>query len=96
MTEARIAYGGMAATPARALKTEAALLGQPWCEASVLAALPCLDRDYTPMSDHRGSDWYRAKVARNLLLAFYEETRSAPYVHLPDRPTATVVLEDAR
>jgi xanthine dehydrogenase small subunit len=30
VTEARIAYGGMAATPKRAKAVEAALLGQPW------------------------------------------------------------------
>ena len=36
----RIAYGGMAATPKRAKAVEAALLGKPWTEATVEAALP--------------------------------------------------------
>ena len=35
----RIAYGGMAATPKRAKAVEAALLGKPWTEATVEAAL---------------------------------------------------------
>ena len=35
----RIAYGGMAATPKRAKAVEAALLGKPWTEATVEAAM---------------------------------------------------------
>ncbi len=38
VTEARLAYGGMAATPKRAAKAEAALLGRPWTEATVVEA----------------------------------------------------------
>jgi xanthine dehydrogenase iron-sulfur cluster and FAD-binding subunit A len=42
VSHARIAFGGMAATPARARATEAALLGQPWAEATVEAAIAAL------------------------------------------------------
>ena len=35
VTVARLAYGGMAATPKRAAGAEAALVGQPWSEATV-------------------------------------------------------------
>ena len=69
---ARLAYGGMAATTRRAEGVERALVGKPWTEASVRNALEQLD--FQPLSDHRGSAWYRDTVARNLLVAFQAET----------------------
>jgi xanthine dehydrogenase small subunit len=64
---ARIAFGGMAGTPKRALATEAALTGQAWAGASIEAAIPALALDYQPLSDVRGSSAYRLTVAGNLL-----------------------------
>jgi xanthine dehydrogenase small subunit len=90
VTEARLAYGGMAATPARARKTEAALVGQPWTEATVEAALARLDEDFKPLSDHRGSAWYRAQVAKNLLRGFFLETQQSPMPRLAEQHSATV------
>ncbi|MBL4810772.1 MAG: FAD binding domain-containing protein, partial [Rhodobacteraceae bacterium] len=55
ITHARAAFGGMAATPARAAGFEAALIGQPWSAASFAAALPALATDFTPLSDVRAS-----------------------------------------
>ena len=75
VTVARLAYGGMAATPARAVKTEAALVGKPWTKANVEAAAKLVSQDFSPMSDHRGSAAYRSLVAANLLRGFYEETQ---------------------
>ena len=73
VTDARIAYGGMAATPKRAKATEAALTGQPWSDATVAAAQAALATDFTPLSDMRASAGYRMKVAQNLLGKFYLE-----------------------
>ncbi|WP_343617215.1 FAD binding domain-containing protein [Novosphingobium sp.] len=64
---ARIAFGGMAATPARAAHAEAALIGHPWTAATVEAACAALARDYTPLTDMRGSGAYRLAAAANLL-----------------------------
>ncbi len=69
--DARLAFGGMAATPRRAGAGEAALLGQEWDETAFGAAGQALDRDFTPISDWRASAEYRALVARNLLMRFY-------------------------
>ncbi|XXF79623.1 xanthine dehydrogenase small subunit [Myxococcaceae bacterium GXIMD 01537] len=88
--EARLVYGGMAATPARARHAEAALVGQPWTEASVEAALAHLDADFTPRTDHRGSAAYRLLVAKNLLRGFYLETLDEPAPRLRERHAATV------
>ncbi|RSZ58644.1 xanthine dehydrogenase small subunit [Massilia atriviolacea] len=75
VAEARIAFGGMAATPKRAAQTEALLLGQPWSEAALDAAMAMLARDYAPLSDMRASSAYRMKAAQNLLRRFWFETR---------------------
>ncbi|WP_168074593.1 xanthine dehydrogenase small subunit [Caulobacter sp. SSI4214] len=65
--DARVAFGGMAGTPKRAQACEAALIGKPWTEATVEAAMGALDADYTPMSDMRASAAYRSLAARNML-----------------------------
>jgi xanthine dehydrogenase small subunit len=72
-----IAYGGMAATPKRAFAVEKALVGQPWTEATVEAAMEKYAEDYTPLTDMRATAAYRALVAKNLLLRFYMETTSS-------------------
>jgi len=73
--QARIAYGGMAATPRRALKTEQALTGQRWSEEALEAAARRLPEDYTPLSDMRASAAYRSTVAANLLRRFWYESQ---------------------
>ena len=74
VARARLAFGGMAATPKRAARAEAVLVGQPWSEASVRAAMAALADDFSPLSDWRASAEYRGRVAANLLLRFYLET----------------------
>jgi xanthine dehydrogenase small subunit len=70
---ARIAFGGMAATPSRAAGAEAALVGQPWTRATIQAAMQALDADFSPLTDMRASAVYRRTVARNLLLKWFLE-----------------------
>jgi xanthine dehydrogenase small subunit len=72
---ARIAFGGMAATPKRARAVEAALLGRPWTLTTIEAALPAFAADFQPISDMRASAGYRLQAARNLLLRYFEEDR---------------------
>ena len=62
--EARFAFGGMAATPARAPRAEAAFAD------GVDAACAALAQDFQPISDQRASAWYRLTVAQNLLRKF--------------------------
>ncbi|MEO1596353.1 MAG: FAD binding domain-containing protein [Pseudomonadota bacterium] len=69
----RIAYGGVAGVPKRALATEAALTSKPFDEATVRAAMAVLDEDFTPLTDMRASADYRATAARNLLYRFFAE-----------------------
>ena len=73
--DARVAFGGLAATPKRAPKCEAALAGKVWSETTARSAMEALTRDYTPLSDMRASADYRTQTAVNLLYRFYLETR---------------------
>jgi xanthine dehydrogenase, small subunit len=72
---ARIAFGGMAATPKRARAVEAALVGKPWTMDSVETVLPAFAEDYQPISDMRASAEYRLLAAQNLLKRFFLETQ---------------------
>jgi xanthine dehydrogenase small subunit len=84
ITEARIAFGGMAATPQRAARAEAVLAGATWDEATARRAMDALNADYQPLTDMRASSAYRLKVARNLLWRFHLETRDASPLSLCD------------
>jgi xanthine dehydrogenase molybdopterin binding subunit len=68
---ARLAYGGVAAMPVRARKTEQALIGQPWCERTVKEVMPVLLGEFTPISDVRGSAEYRRGLITGLFEKFY-------------------------
>jgi xanthine dehydrogenase small subunit len=72
---ARIAFGGMAATPKRAAGAEALLAGRTWSEDALSEAMDALAQDYAPLTDMRASGGYRMQAARNLLRRFWLETR---------------------
>jgi xanthine dehydrogenase small subunit len=73
--DARIAFGGMAATPQRAARAESVLRGRAWDEAALQDAMAALAVDYAPLSDMRASSGYRMKTAQNLLRRYWYETR---------------------
>ena len=77
VTDARIAFGGMAATPKRAVACEAALQGKPWTEDTVRTAAEALAEDFQPIDDMRASAAYRLKTARNMLVRAWLESASA-------------------
>ena len=69
VADARIAFGGMAATPKRTPATEHAVTGLRLRDpASWPAAAAALAEDFSPIDDHRASAGYRMRVARSLLL----------------------------
>ena len=76
VVDARIAYGGMAATPCRAPRAEASLTGLSWSETNLRVAMDMLAQDYAPLSDMRASNTYRMQTAQNLLRRFWLETRA--------------------
>jgi xanthine dehydrogenase small subunit len=78
VVQARIGAGGVAATPARAYQTEAALTGQPWNADTVRAAQAVLAREFAPISDMRASADYRRTVLGNLLWRCWLESSITP------------------
>lgn len=78
ITNARLAFGGMAATPKRATHAEAALTGQPFSLETMQTAAQALPQDFSPLSDMRASAEYRMKAAQNLLTRFWLEHAGQP------------------
>ncbi|MFF2195214.1 xanthine dehydrogenase small subunit [Streptomyces sp. NPDC058157] len=75
--KARIGLGGVAATPIRALATEAALEGRAWTAETAEAAAEVLRSQGTPMDDHRASAGYRSAMLGQSLLKLYAQTTEA-------------------
>jgi xanthine dehydrogenase small subunit len=73
VSDARFAFGGMAATPKRALSVEAALTGTSWSEEAASAAGAKIADDYSPLTDHRATAEYRTRVAANLFTRLYRD-----------------------
>ena len=73
IVDIRIAFGGMAAVPARALETERTLTGHTWSEDTLRDAGRALERDFAPIDDQRASAVYRLRVAANLLIRLYRD-----------------------
>ncbi|SGZ09609.1 Putative xanthine dehydrogenase, XdhA subunit [Moritella viscosa] len=76
ITDVRLAFGGMAATPMRAQHAEKILLGAAWEYGSIYTAMQALDKDFSPLSDFRASKEYRSLAAKNLLKKFYLEQQN--------------------
>ncbi len=72
---ARLAYGGVAATPVRAIAVEQRLIGQPWRLETVQRVKPALREAFTPLTDLRGSADYRKMLVANLFEKFFVETQ---------------------
>ncbi|MGG6238216.1 xanthine dehydrogenase small subunit [Nodosilinea sp. AN01ver1] len=70
---ARLGYGGVAATPARAIAIEEFLIGKPWTADTIQAVKPMLQEAFTPLTDLRGSAEYRQRLVVNLFEKFFVE-----------------------
>ena len=81
--EIRLAFGGMAGVPCRALGSEALLRGGPWTRATLAAAQAHLRQELQPISDMRASAAYRLDVACNLLERLFIETVEMAPTRLP-------------
>ena len=68
---ARLAYGGVAATPLRATKTEQFLVGKIWATETIEAACRLVETEFTPLGDVRSEEPYRKKLIGALLKKFF-------------------------
>jgi xanthine dehydrogenase small subunit len=73
VTKARLAFGGVAATPVRALETEKILVGQVWNRTTLERAKKVLELEFQPITDARASASYRSRIIPNLLEKFWLE-----------------------
>jgi xanthine dehydrogenase small subunit len=75
---ARLAYGGVAATPVRALDAERAIVGKRLGAALVAEAQKHLEHAFTPMTDQRGSAEYRRAMVTRLFEKLVIEHGGSP------------------
>jgi xanthine dehydrogenase molybdopterin binding subunit/xanthine dehydrogenase small subunit len=68
--EARLAFGGVAATPKRALAVEAMLVGRRWNDETFTAIAEAIEPHFTPLSDVRSGAPFRRGLLRSLWLKF--------------------------
>ena len=80
--QASIGVGGVAATPVRAVQTEAALAGKSWNLSTLTAAIDALRQEFTPITDMRASASYRTQVLGNLLQRFWLETQGQTIIEV--------------
>ena len=78
VARARLAYGGIAERPIRAVALENALIGQPWTAETAAALRSIADGIGTPMTDLRGSAGYRRAMIGRLLEKCVADTAAAP------------------
>ncbi|MCM2130759.1 xanthine dehydrogenase small subunit [Larsenimonas rhizosphaerae] len=74
----RIAFGGMAATPARAPALEQVLEGHRLTAARLAMARQALAEEFTPLDDVRASSTYRRIAAGNLIERLYWHLNAVP------------------
>jgi xanthine dehydrogenase small subunit len=75
VARARVAFGGMAATPKRAVATEAALAGVDLDDPKTWEpAIAAIASDFQPLTDMRASSAYRSEVGANLVRRALLET----------------------
>lgn len=89
VTDARIAFGGMAAIPKRASHCEASLTGKTWNSDTISKAMQALTQDFQPLSDFRASQEYRTLTAANMLRRYFIEQQNQDN-HIETRVTSYV------
>ena len=80
--KASIGVGGVAATPVRAIKTEASCAHKTWDRATIDHLKTILRAEFTPISDMRASSAYRTQVLGNLLERFWLESQGVQQINL--------------
>ncbi len=84
ITSVRIGAGGVAATPVRAVMTEASLLGRVWSKVTLEKAQKAIQKEFSPLSDLRASADYRRQVLGQLLHRAWLESNGCSGVRLEE------------
>jgi len=78
----KIAYGGMAPIPKRAINCEKTLINSSFSEESFEKAKKNLEKDFSPINDTRATKDYRMEVAKNLLMKCFIEIKKNKLIRL--------------
>jgi len=78
----RIAYGGMANIPKRAINCEKILLNSSLSDNIINKAKKSLEKDFKPITDARASQKYRMEVAKNLLEKCFLEIKQKKLIRI--------------
>ena len=78
----KIAYGGMAAIPKRAINCEKTLVNSILSEEIFNKAKKTLEKDFAPIDDVRASKDYRMEIAKNLLMKCFLEIKNRKLMRL--------------
>ena len=78
----KIAYGGMAPIPKRAIFCEKILLNSNFSEDIIFKAQKSLEKDFQPIDDMRASKNYRMEIAKNLLIKCFIEIKNNKLIRL--------------
>jgi len=78
----KIAYGGMAPIPKRAINCEKTLINSSLSEESFEKAKKNLEKDFNPINDTRATKDYRMEVAKNLLMKCFIEIKKNKLIRL--------------
>ena len=78
----KIAYGGMAPIPKRAINCEKTLTNSNLSEDSFEKAKKDLEKDFSPINDTRATKDYRMEVAKNLLMKCFIEIKKKKLIRL--------------
>ena len=89
IVNASIGVGGVAATPVRAIKTEAACARRDWSKATIDHLKTVLRAEFSPISDMRASSAYRTQVLGNLLERYWLESQGVQQINLQSFQLAT-------
>jgi len=78
----KVAYGGMANIPKRAISCEKILLNSSMSDNIISKAKKSLEKDFKPITDARASKKYRMEVAKNLLEKCFLEVKQKKLIRI--------------
>ena len=78
----RVAYGGMANVPKRAINCEKILLNSSLSDSIINKAKKSLEKDFKPITDTRASQKYRMEIAKNLLEKCFLEIKQKKLIRI--------------
>ena len=78
----KVAYGGMANVPKRAINCEKILINSFLSDNIINKAKKSLEKDFKPITDTRASQKYRMEIAKNLLEKCFLETQQKKLIRI--------------